>query len=171
MNFPQSSCRQGCAGAVLLLLLVWGCGAPPEDEPNIAPGEARVELGFVADGAYVPCQRGSEAPVIWGLQGGTWTMPVLRTRGIASPSHIEATLTLHDGEELGEADLVDELNPTKTGWLESDRFSIPVQHAPPNQYESISDLYGQEALIEVRVSDDDERLADYSVQVTLVEGD
>jgi hypothetical protein len=171
MNLFRNAFRRGRSGTALGLLLAWGCGAPPEDDPNIAPGKAQIELGFVTDGAYVPCENGSEAPVIWGLQGGTWTMPVLRTRGIATPSHIEATLTLLDGERLGEANLVDELGMSKSGWLETDRFSIPVQHAPPDQYESISDLYGKPAVIEVRVADDEERAADFSVEVTLVEAD
>ena len=151
-------------------LTLVACSDPPQDEPNIAPGEAQVALGHVHEGEYAACETGSDARVIWGAQGGTWWMPVLRTRGVASPTRVAASLTLADGERLGEHEFVYELRMTSDEWLETNLFRIPVQHAPPDQFESIADVYGKTAVVEVRISDDDERSADLSLVVTLVEG-
>ena len=152
------------------VLTLVACGDPHENEPNIAPGEPQVELGYLKQGQYTACAPDSDAPVIWGAQGGTWVMPVLRTRGVASPTRVEAWLTLTDGEQLGEFEFVYELSMTPDDWLETKSFRVPVQHAPPNQFESVADVYGKSALIEVRVSDDADRSADFSLTLTLVEG-
>lgn len=152
------------------VLLLSACGGPDHEQSNMAPGSPAVQLGLEKDGRYVPLETGSETPVIWGLQGGTWTMPILRTRGIALPTHVEATLKLSKGERLGESEAIDDSLYHSEGWMETDRFSVPVQHAPPNQYESIADLYGQSAWIEVRAWDDADRSAEFSVEITLVEG-
>jgi len=153
------------------VLTLVACGpTESEGETNLAPGKPEVELGFVHEGQYLPCEPGSAAPVIWGSQGGTWVMPVLRTRGVASPTRTEVSLTLAEGERLGEFEFVYELSMTSDAWLETQSFRVPVQHAAPNQFESIEDVYGKSALIEVRVSDDAERSADFSVVITLVEG-
>jgi hypothetical protein len=146
------------------------CGDPNEDEPNIAPGAPEVALGYLRQGEYTACTPGSDAPVIWGAQGGTWLMPVLRTRGVASPTRVEASLTLAEGERLGQFEFVYELSMTDDAWLETSLFRVPVQHAPPHQFESIADVYGKSAVLEVRISDDAERSADRSIAVTLVEG-
>lgn len=152
------------------VLTAVACGGPNQSDPNIAPGEPQAQLGYVHDGEYTACTPSSAAPVIWGAQGGTWVMPVLRTRGVASPTVVEAWLTLADGEPLGEFEFVYELGMTPDDWLATDSFRVPVQHAPPNQFESIADVYGQSAVIEVRVSDDAGRTADFSSAITLVEG-
>jgi len=156
-------CLLAC-GVVLI-----ACGEPHQAEPNIAPGKAQVALGYLHEGEFSACETGSDAHVIWGAQGGTWVMPVLRTRGVASPTRVEASLTLTDGERLGEFEFTYELSMTSDEWLETELFRIPVQHAPPDQFESIADVYGQSAVVEVRISDDEERSADLSLTITLVE--
>jgi len=161
-------CRFCCVAWVLVLV---ACGEPNPDSPNIAPGEPQVELGYLKQGQYTTCAPNSDAPVIWGAQAGTWLMPVLHTRGVASPTLVEARLTLAEGEPLGEFEFVYELSMTPDDWLETDAFRVPVQHAPPNQFESVEDVYGKSAVIEVRISDDADRSADLSLAITLVEGD
>jgi len=46
---------------------------------------------------------------------------------------------------------------------------VPVQHAPPRQFEAISDLYGRTATLSITVSDGAGRSATSSSSVTLVE--
>jgi hypothetical protein len=92
-----------------------------------------------------------------------------RFQGIASPTYLTGTLVHASGEVLGEAEMTEQLESRDVGWLETDRFAVPVQHAPPNQYESIADLYGERAALSVRAEDDRGRASDYQVEVVLVE--
>ncbi|HEU5077248.1 MAG TPA: hypothetical protein VFU02_23815 [Polyangiaceae bacterium] len=160
-----------CVCVLSWVSMLAACSDPNQTEPNIAPGEPQVALGYLQHGDYIAWEPGSDAPVIWGAQGGTWLMPVLRTRGVASPTRVEASLTLSDGEQLGEFEFVYGLSMTPDEWLETQLFRVPVQHAPPHQFESVADLYGKPALIAVHVSDDAARSADLAFVITLVEGD
>jgi len=160
-------------GALLgpTLLGCGGCGGPEATEDTserIAPGEPEVELGSLTNSRYQTLATDPAVPVIWGTQGGTWIMPVLRVRGVASPTQIAATLVLASGEVLGDAEVSLSLAQGE-GWLESQRFAVPVQHAPPHQYDPVDDLYGQSATLSVTVWDDDGRFASHEVGVLLSE--
>lgn len=155
---------------VHLGILSGGCGQPASDHNAelMAPGDPEIELGSRSETSYVPLATDSSVAVIWGAQGGTWIMPVLRVRGIASPMQVTGALALESGELLGDADSTLALE-AREGWLESARFAVPVQHAPPREFESIEDLYGQMASLSVQAVDTDGRFADYEVRVELRE--
>ena len=170
----MASLRWGTLLAVLLgpaLVGCGGCGGPPAEgdaTERIAPGEPEVDLGSLTDAGYQTLATDPAVPVIWGTQGGTWIMPVLRVRGVASPTEVVATLVLASGEVLGETEVRVSLEQ-REGWLESQRFAVPVQHAPPHQYDAIADVYGQSATLSVKAWDDDGRFADHEVSVLLRE--
>jgi hypothetical protein len=159
--------------ALTCLACVASCGPAAPEAELIAPGEPGVTLGYYHDDDYQPLTTVAEAPVSWGLQGGTWTMPSVRIRGIASPALIWGTVTLEDGsgpgEVLGHTEREHGFAPAADGSLESRAIALPIQHAPPRQFDSISDLYGQTARLEVMASDAQGRGASSSVLVKLVE--
>lgn len=151
-----------------------GClPAPDESAELIAPGEPSVTVGYYTPEGYQPLSAAGEAPVLWGTQGGTWTMPSVRTRGIASPALVWGTVTLAPAgappEVLGSTEREHDFTRVQDGSLESRALALPIQHAPPRQFDSISDLYGEAALLSVTASDEQGRSAAVSVLVTLVE--
>lgn len=152
-----------------------GCGAPAgeADAELIAPGEPGIELGYYVDGAYAPVSETGEARVMWGTQGGTWTMPSVRMWGIASPALVSGTLVLAGGtgesELLGRSEQEYQFELGAGGFLECRRVAVPVQHAPPRQFAAIRDVYGQTALLSLSASDALGRRASLSHSLTLVE--
>jgi hypothetical protein len=163
------ACSSGAGG--------FGCGSPPPsdaaDAQLIAPGEPSVELGFYVHGAYQPLSAAAEARVLWGSQGGTWTMPSVRLVGIGSPALVSGTLVLApDGaaaEVLGRSAHEYQFARSADGALECRTVAVPVQHAPPRQFEAINDLYGRTATLSITASDAEGRSAMSSSSVTLVE--
>lgn len=169
--YPMNSGYSMLLTAVSPVWLLVACGPSEREDSLMAPGDPEISLGFSdSEGSYQALRDGDSAPVIWGLQGGTWTMPILRTRGIASPTNLSASLTQRDGEHLGSWEVVETSFQLTQGWLQTSQFRLPVQHAPPFEYESVEDLYGASATIEVHAWDAEERAADLRVEVVLVEG-
>ena len=111
--------------------------------------------------------------MLWGSQGGTWTMPSVRIVGIASPALVSGTLVLAPdgaaGEVLGRSEHEYQFARSADGTLECHTVAVPVQHAPPRQFEAISDLYGRTATLSITASDGAGRSATSSSSVTLVE--
>jgi hypothetical protein len=152
-----------------------GCGPALEqgDAELIAAGEPSITLGYYRDGVYQPLSATGQGRVLWGAQGGTWTMPSVRTWGIASPALVSGTLVLAaetgEGELLGKSEHEYQFEAGAEGSLECRLVAVPVQHAPPRQFESIDDVYGQIALLSISASDAQGRSATSSSTVTLVE--
>ena len=153
-----------------------GCGSVPDaasDAELIAPGEPSVVIGYYAGDDYQPVSVTAEARVLWGTQGGTWTMPSVRIRGIASPTLVSGTLVrapdTDSSEVLGTSERELQFVRIADGSLECRAVAVPVQHAPPRQFESITDLYGQVALLTITASDAQGRSATSSSFATLVE--
>ncbi len=133
-------------------------------------GDAALDVGFFVDGAFVSLAADDRLAVIHGLQGGTWTMPTVRTQGIAAFATIRCGLTTADGEVVGRVDAKVKFFASADGPLEVQGFPVPVRHAPPHEADPIDDLYGQGATLDCTVSDDDGRRAGLELAVTLVEG-
>lgn len=142
------------------------------DEPAYVPsGEPTLEIGYYDEQLYAPLRDGGECPIIFGLQGGTWTMPALRAKGVDTTLTVHCTLVTEADEQLGEAierNVRFYLAPD--GWIENQAFPVPAVHAPPNEADPIDDLYGQDATLACSVRDSEERTAEASVRCTLVEG-
>jgi hypothetical protein len=157
---------------------IFGCGSAPAetdaaDAQLLSRDGPSVELGYYVDGAYRALSTAAEARVLWGSQGGTWTMPSVRLRGIASPALVSGMLALaadgEAGEVLGRSEHQYQFVRSADGALECRTVAVPVQHAPPRQFEAISDLYGSLAILSITASDAEGRSASSSSSVILVE--
>jgi len=142
------------------------------DEPGYEPaGEPVMELGYYLEQLYKPLPDvGGECPIIYGFQGGTWTMPALRMTGVATQANLACSLVTSDGEVLGDVEAQERFYLAPDLWVEVQAFPVPAAHAPPNEDDSIEDVYGLEATLACSATDDAGRMADKTVQCTLVEG-
>ncbi len=141
------------------------------DELAYVPsGTPTVDVGFYVEQLYQPLKNGDACPIVFGLQGGTWTMPAVRIIGIASPANVTAELRTDAGEVLGKVESRETFFLATDGWLEIQALAVPAQHAPPNENKPIDDVFGKPGKLTVTVTDEDERSADFSVPVVLDEG-
>ncbi len=133
-------------------------------------GPAEVDMGFEANGAFTSLAEDDRLQVIHGLQGGTWTMPTIRTKGLDSFAEISCTVTTEAAsEEVGRVVVKSKFFPSLDGPLELRGFPIPINHAPPNEGADIDDLYGQDATFECTITDDAGRSQTESLAVVLTE--
>lgn len=143
---------------------------PFEVQTEIIDGEPTVELGFYIEQLYAPLADGDDCPVVWGLQGGTWTMPALRIKGIAPRARVTCSIVTQQSAEtvsLVEADVVFYL--ASDGWYETQAMPLPIVHAEPHEADPIDDLCDQDGTLDCSVVDE-ERGATMTVEVHLVEG-
>jgi hypothetical protein len=136
----------------------------------VVEGEPEVYLGFYVEQLFAPLNEGDACPVAWGLQGGTWTMPAIQTRGIGSPGVVHCTLIAETGEVLGDVESESPLYLTPDLYLEIQAYPVPVTHEPPNETEPIEDLYGVGATLTCSVTGPRDEVGEASVQVEIVEG-
>jgi len=166
----------------LSALLMGGCELDPrllqvdpivdyQDESiSFPPGPPTLTIGFYSEQFYEPLFALSPLYVIHGFQGGTWTMPAVRTRGISSPAMVSCSVTLESGEVLGTTESMEPFQLTTDGWLEIQAYPVPVHHAPPNEFEPIDDLYGLPATLDCSVEDSEGRVDALNFPITLTEG-
>jgi hypothetical protein len=141
------------------------------DEYFIEPvtGEPTVYLGRYVEQLYQDINEGDDLPVVWGLQGGTWTMPCIRIVGIASRATVDCSLTMDTGEVVGKVKAKTNFFLAADGFLEYHSFPIPVNHEV-NEEEPIDDLYEQPATLNCSVTDDEERSNELAVSVMIIKG-
>lgn len=130
-------------------------------------GDPHVELGFYSEQLYAALQDGDACPVVYGLQGGSWTMPAIRTIGIGSPATVECSLTTELGELVGTVKSKAKFFLTPDGLLEIQSFPIPVR---AESEDPLDDLYGLGATVTCSVRDDHDHTSSVTVQVVLEEG-
>ncbi len=144
------------------------------DAPDAPPpsGPAEVTLGFTEGDAFDPLAPGDPCVVVWGLQGGTWTMPTIRMKGIDAFATVACELTTDGGEVVGRATGKTRFFPALDDGsrLEVQYYPIPVYHAPPNEGAPVDDLYGQPATLSCRVTDAAGRTEAAAVAVVITSG-
>lgn len=129
-----------------------------------------VELGYYYEREYDRFETGDDCPIFYGLQGGSWTMPAVRMRGILSPARVEMTLVTEGGETLGQIDQRHSFSSkAEAGWVEIKRLPVPAAHDGPATGETIDDLFGQTATLSATISDEEGRSASTSVEVILAD--
>ena len=167
-----------------LIGLLLGCGGEPErvfvDPPikvseglivDPVSGDPAVELGFYNEQLYSSLADGEEAPVVFGLQDGRWTMPAIRITGIGSPATVSCTVVVvATSEQVSQVEEKARFVLSPDGFLEVQSFPIPIIHAAPNEEAAIDDLFGVDADISCSVVDKEGRGSSVTVRVTLVEG-
>jgi hypothetical protein len=170
-----------CSWLAALTLLGSGCDRvvgfrlvdPPIDVgdagPAVPSGEPEVALGFYAEQLLDKLRDGDACPIVHGLQGGTWTMPAVRTTGLPSPALVTCDVLTQAGELVGHVEAMQPFVLATDGWLEVQAFPVPIVHAPPGEALPIDDLYGAHATLTCSVEAGD-RAASASVEVILVEG-
>ncbi len=165
--------------ALLLCLLLVGCNFgivyvdPPvryEKGGLVIEGDPYVELGLYEEQLYVAFEDGDAAPVVHGLQGGTWTHPALRTTGIGTPAVVDCSLITDDGEQVGFAQAVTNFFVGVDGFLEVQSYPLPILHTAPGKGPEIDDLYGVGATLSCAVTDLDGRGSQASVALFLEQG-
>jgi hypothetical protein len=162
---------RGTASCLGLLLLA-ACGKPNDTDPvppMVDAGPPRLELGYFYERTYDAFEPGDDLPVFHALQGGTWTMPALHFRGLATPVRIEAELVTEAGEKLGEIDQEHSFSSELEGWVEIKRLPIPATHEPPNEDDPIDDLFGQTATLSMTISDSADHSASASAEVIIAD--
>ena len=165
------------AAVLFIALLSSGCKAdeivfvdPPVklvqgDIPKVT-GEIFFELGFYYDGEYSRFEPGDPIPVVHGLQGGTWTMPTVRSGGLPAFGNIECLLETDGGELVGYVSSKSKFYLSPLGILQIDYFPIPVYH-PENPMESIDNLYGHSATLDCFFSQEDGEEEHFGVSVVI----
>ena len=170
---------------VWMLLSLAGCGGAPEedvrliDPPVSVPtptddlpiaGEPSVQLGYYVDQEYDPISDGDPCVVVHGIQGGTWTMPSVRTTGLRRQATIACSIVTERGEKVSEVTTRALFVLTHERLLEVANFPIPVHHPHPRAGYPIDDLYGLSADLSCTVSDAEGGVAHFQSLVVLSRG-
>jgi hypothetical protein len=142
-------------------------GAPAALSEHPVP---ELTVGYYSKIDFTPLDANSDCPVLWGLQGGNWTMPTLRARHFGPRIVASGKLTLRD-EELGRASADADLVDRGDGWWELTYLPIPVTHAPPNETAPIDDIYQQRAVLSISVVDQDQKTFDVEHGVVLIQSE
>ncbi len=152
----------GCSGS--------SSGPPSGQEPPGGKLGAEILVGYYSKIAFSSLAESDQCPVLWGLQGGNWTMPTVRARRMAL--HIQASGKLAMGnEELGHATMDADLVDRGDGWLELTYLPIPVSHAPPNEAAPIDDIYQKRARLTFSVVDENGQTVTDQHDVVLIQSE
>ena len=164
---------------VFILGIFFGCVEYVDVDPETSwdaattqstyDGEPAVELGFYQEQLYTKLEDGSPCPVVYGLQGGTWTMPALKTLGITPMAWVDCTIVTESGEVVGETALRSQFFRGTEDYFEIQSFPIPVFHTGEATGDPVDDLYGQMAVLSCSVLGDAGRTATYSVRIVITE--
>ncbi len=118
------------------------------DTPTWTPqGQPKLDLGFYVEQLYAGLNDGDALHVIYGTQGGRWTMPAVRLTGLPLEVSLECSVTTSTGEVLGTLSGAQRFVVAPDGWAEMQAIAIPIQHAAPNEALPIDDLFGKEATL------------------------
>jgi hypothetical protein len=140
------------------------------DEPAYVPeGEPVLEAGYFVGRRFeaLPSEGGT-CPLIHGFQGGTWTMPTLRMRGVATEVEVSCSLA-SEAETYGEIRIQERFLWAPDSWVELLAFPVPAAHAPPHAADGIDDLYGLDAELACQVVDTEGRMATFAARCVLSE--
>ncbi|MFP6685312.1 MAG: hypothetical protein VB934_11390 [Polyangiaceae bacterium] len=181
-NIPE---RLGLATRLAVLgvlpLAMSGCGLdtvfvdPPGVERGhgglLIEGDPYVELGIYHEQLYEPFGAEAECPIVFGLQGGTWTHPAIRIQGIAPQAVVDCSLTaIVDDELVGTAKALSQFFITPDSLFEVHSYPVPIVHTDPEKGPGIEDLFNQNAVLKCTVSDDEDRQSEAVATVKLIEG-
>ena len=114
-------------------------------------GPPELVVGFSTEDGFAPLDEAPALVVIYGLQGGTWVMPAVRTTGLGGYPRVACHLDTAAGERVGDAVTQVRLYLATDGALEVQSFPIAIHHAPPRQDEDVDDLAGNSASAAVDV--------------------
>ncbi len=139
----------------------------------VIEGEPNLSIGYVTDETFENIADTQSFDVVWGLQGGYWSMPHLRVTGIGDPQpsggatmYMTCRLTSDAGEVLTDLNVKARLY-VGDGFLFAPNYPIPVVRAPPAAPEDVPALDGVMGRFECSVRDNSNRTASISVLLSL----
>ncbi len=177
MRWPRASTLP-----LALLASSWASGCDVEtvyvDPPVVQDGSVKIEVtgdpfievGFYNEQLYKALSSQGDCPIVHGLQGGTWSMPAIRTQGIARQALLSCSIVTAEGETVGEAALDASFYATTDGFFEVQAFPIPIKHEDDEATPEIDDLFGTAATMTCFAEDSEGRSDATSVEVILTEG-
>ena len=143
------------------------------DRPDatVISGDPSLELGIFKEQFFTPLADNGLLPIVAGFQGGNWVMPAIRAVAMQGRVKAMATVRLVSTNEIVGAleDPSARLQPTVLGYSELIALPIPIAHAAPNAMRPIDDIFGQEAIIELKIEDENGRSAVTQLEIILVE--
>ena len=141
----------------------------PDATGTIYDGEPEVELGFYREQLYTTLEDGNGCPVVNGLQGGTWTMPAIKTLGITPMAWVTCFMVTDTGEEVARTEVRSQFFRGVENEFEIQSFPIPVFRAGEEADDTVEDLYGEMAQLTCTAMGDDGVSASYSIRVEIVD--
>ena len=132
-------------------------------------GEPELELGFYREQLYTTLEEGGGCPVVNGLQGGTWTMPAVKTLGITPMAWVTCFMVTDWGEEVARTEVRSQFFRGVESSFEIHSFPIPVFRAGDSPEDKVEDLYGEMAQLTCSAMGDDGVSASYSIRVEIVD--
>ena len=136
-------------------------------------GEPGLRIGYVSQDEFEDIEDEQMFRIVWGLQGGYWSMPHLRVTGIGDPQksggatmYLTCRLTSDNGEVLTDLDVKVRLYAAE-GYLYAPNYPLPVVRADAAVSDNIPELNGTGARLECAVRDNSSRSASISTLVEL----
>jgi hypothetical protein len=141
------------------------------DQPAYEPsGDPELAIGYYVEQLYRPLADGDPCPVVNGFQGGTWTMPALRMRGVGRIATVSCSFVTEIDEVIGDVEQEADFYLAPDGWIEIPAFPIPAKHYGDREQDPIDDLYGLDATLHCVVTDPSGREASRTAQCRVTEG-
>jgi len=163
-----------------IAFLVSGCVAYQDVDPETSwdpqaneidyDGEPALELGFYSEQLYTLLEDGDTCPVVHGLQGGTWTMPAIKTLGVTPMAWVTCSLVTDNGEEVGGTGVRSQFFRGTESYFEIQSFPVPIFRTGDGIGEPVDALFGEMAQLTCSALGDDGVSVSYSVRVQIIDG-
>jgi hypothetical protein len=146
------------------VLFILACGGEETD-----PGEVEVGFfeNFFVEGEWTPLSEDNSLYVIWGFQGGTWTMPGIRCNGFEEEISVNASITTDEGELIGMTENDPYTLESVTSSTMDVVLQIPIDHV---NGDPVDDLYGQGGVFDLTVMDNEGQVVSMSFDIVFVSG-
>jgi hypothetical protein len=139
----------------------------------VIQGEPGLQIGYVSGDDFEDIEKTQTFRIVWGLQGGYWSMPHIRVTGIGDPQqsggatmYMSCLLTSDAGEKLTDLSVKVRLYADEE-FLFAPNYPIPVVRAPPESPDNITELDGVGARLECSVRDNSNRSASLTIFVDM----
>ena len=140
----------------------------------VIEGDPSLRIGYLRNDDFTDLTDERIFHILWGLQGGYWSMPEVRVTGLGDPQpsggatmFMTCRLTADTGEVLSDLDVKARLYGGD-GYLYAPNYPIPVTRQPPQSPDDVSELDGVGARFECAVRDNDDRSASVTTNVQMM---
>ena len=156
----------------LLVMVLSVCGLFYSGCGDDALEPATLEVGyFDLDGLFTPLDETGELVIIYGFQGGTWSMPGIMCTHFADDRVLaSATVTTDTGELIGDmAEIYIQIVEDGSGYQVADNIQIPMVNPGGTAGDFIDEMYdGRAATLVVNVRDTTGQNASFTQDLTVI---